>query len=171
MQTQAQLRQFSSTDRSSKAIKAVLEQLKTQLTENIGEVESSIHLLDLGSKTSLASRIENGFLHALDIPDGDSQDLDHDTLRILDQVWRGFFKARASLITEAYRLPNSDLVLDYYIVLKENTEDSQDVFWDFLYSILQADLSTIYKSSVSFLLEEEVAMMPEGLVKLGVHHA
>jgi heme/copper-type cytochrome/quinol oxidase subunit 4 len=141
-------------------IKAILFLLESHLQSQLEEVQQSNALMELGAKTDLIQEIEkdieNPFRNVLSV----ANSMNRTALALLHQVFKAFFLKNKDIIVSAFLVPQNALFLEYFLVLKDESEATWDRIHGYLAEFHQTDLSNVYGVRINVIDAEFRAMLP-----------
>lgn len=96
-------------------------------------VDNSHEMHKIGVDTEFASSIENFVANPLKGIIDNLSNVHSDVKALIDSYAKEYFKAHKELIVKAFTV-ETNFNLQYYIVLKRDTRQNRDKFFDFLYA-------------------------------------
>lgn len=147
-------------------IKAILFLLETHLQDQLDEVQKSNALIELGAKTALIKElekdIEDPFQNVMNV----ALSVNRTALSLLHHVFKSHLLKNANLVVEAYLVPLNALMLDYYLILADETEATWDQVHSFLVKYHQSDLADVYAVRFNVIQEIEIALLPANKISI-----
>lgn len=147
-------------------IKAILFLLESHLQDQLDEVQKSNALIDLGAKTALIKEIEKDiddpFQNVINV----AISMNRTALALLNHVFKTFLLKNRDLVLKAFLVPQNALILDYYLVLADESEATWDKVHSFLVDYHQTDLADVYGVRFNVIDETDVAALPANKVPI-----
>ncbi len=147
-------------------IKAILFLLESHLQGQLEEVKHSYTLMDLGAKTGLIHEIEAYVDDPFGRVIGAAYSLNKTVLGLLNHVFADFFRHNPEIVEAAYVVPHNAILLDYYVVLKNEEEATLDKMYMYFAEYDQRHLSKVYPVRFNHIDLEHVVHLPATRIQL-----